>query len=83
MIKKINLIAGGNDLAFATILRRQVRCFLMPKGYCDINNHTWIILIEMIAERLRIAHLRARGLSGFASILSRRESDLICNGLED
>lgn len=29
MIKKINLIAGGNDLAFATILRRQVGRLLM------------------------------------------------------
>ncbi|PWD81007.1 hypothetical protein DC083_07875 [Ignatzschineria ureiclastica] len=29
----------------------------------------------MIAERLSIAHLWARGLSGFASILSRREND--------
>lgn len=37
----------------------------------------------MMTERLRIAHLRASGLSGFASILSRRESDFISNEQED
>ncbi|PWD81377.1 hypothetical protein DC083_05680 [Ignatzschineria ureiclastica] len=34
---------------------------------------------KFIAKRLIIAHLRARGSAGLASILSRRESDFIEN----
>ncbi|WP_026879532.1 hypothetical protein WMO13_09485 [Ignatzschineria larvae DSM 13226] len=60
--KKINRIAGTNDPVLPVIPRRQV----------------WHLKCrdQSIAERLRIAHLRARGYSGLANIPSRRESAL-------